>query len=84
MADEKVDDAQPDSPDASGETALRGKVLHGSERRESVDHEQYSRTRNPDTVLRTDGEKDTLYNDGLDIEDDTPPFKGTPGNDSTR
>ncbi len=83
MAD-KTDDTQPDSPDTAGETHIRGKALRGSEQKQAVDHTQYDQTRNPDAVLRLDGEKDTLYNDGLDVEDDSPPFVGTPGNDSTR
>jgi hypothetical protein len=70
--------------DAAGETKLRGDALNGAERKRSPGHVDYDKTRNPDTVLRTDGEEDTLYNDGLDIEDDTPPFVDTPGVDSTR
>jgi hypothetical protein len=36
------------------------------------------KTRNPDATVRVDDEKDDLYSDGLDVEDDTPPL-GTDG-----
>ena len=32
------------------------------------------KTRNPDATVRVDDEKDDLYSDGLDVEDDTPPL----------
>ena len=84
MDNSKIIRDQADLLDATGETKLRGKALNGSERKPSADHVAYDKARTPDTVVRTDGEKDTLYNDGLEIEDDTPPFVGTPGIDSTR
>lgn len=70
--------------DDAGETALRGEALTGAERKRAADHVAYTKKHNTDTVLRTDGEPDTLYDDGLDVEDTTPPLVNTPGNDSTR
>ena len=40
----------------------------------------YEQTRNPDTVLRDDDEEDTLYSDGLEVDDDAAPL-GTPRGD---
>ena len=59
--------------DPSGEDKLRGSGLTGSEQKTAVDHSAYSKSRNPDTVVRVDNEEDTLYSDGLELEDDTPP-----------
>ncbi len=76
-------DAPNDDPSARDESErrLRGGPLEGSEQKKAVDHATYERSRNPDTELHLDGEKDTLYNDGLDIdEDDTDdPLLGTRG-----
>ena len=44
-----------------------------------IDHTQYDQKRDPDKVVRVDGEEDTLYSDGLEVEDDTTPM-GTAGN----
>jgi len=33
--------------------------------------------------LRLDGEEDTLYDDGLDLDDDSPPLTGKDGRDDT-
>ena len=65
------------SPSAGFEAAR----WKGPSRRRPSDHATYERSRNPDTELHLDGEKDTLYNDGLDIdEDDTDdPLLGTRG-----
>jgi hypothetical protein len=60
---------RPDAGGQSGETQLRGDALTGPEQK---------RTRNPDTELHVDNEEDTLYNDELELEDDTPPM-GTAG-----
>jgi hypothetical protein len=62
-------DDQPKS-DAAAERRLRGKGLTGSEQKSAPDHAAYEKDRNPDTELRLDGEDDSLYNDGLDVEDD--------------
>ena len=61
------------------ETRLRGKDLEGSERNESPDHVKYAKKRNPDSELILDDEKDTLYSDGLDVEDDSPTAADTTG-----
>jgi hypothetical protein len=61
-----------------GESELRGDALDGSEQQRAVDHAVYKKKHNPDTVLRVDDETDTLYEDGLELEDDTPPM-GTDG-----
>ncbi|MGP8098778.1 MAG: hypothetical protein ACLPUH_15655 [Steroidobacteraceae bacterium] len=44
-----------------------------------MNHAAYEKRRNPDTELRVDGEKDSLYNDGLDIEPEPEPLAGTRG-----
>jgi hypothetical protein len=41
------------------------------------------KTRNPDQIIRLDGEKDTLYQDGLDLEDDSRPLTGVDGRDDS-
>jgi len=48
------DDDKEDQSPTSGERRLR----------------DYEKRRNPDTELRVDGEDDSLYDDGLDTEDD--------------
>ena len=53
------------------ENRLRGKDLEGSEQTGSPDHVKYAKKRNPDSELHLDDEKDTLYSDGLDVEDDS-------------
>lgn len=53
------------------ENRLRGKNLDGSEQQEAADHTDYAKQRNPDTELHLDDEKDSLYDDGLDVEDDS-------------
>jgi hypothetical protein len=83
MGNEKTDDDQRDADGESGESKLRGDALAGSEQKRAVDHSTYEKGRNPDTTLRTDDEEDTLYNDGLEVEDDTPPLI-SPDNVRTR
>jgi hypothetical protein len=53
------------------ENQLRGKNLEGSEQKEAADHAEYTKKRNPDAELHLDGEDDTLYDDGLEVEDDS-------------
>lgn len=65
------------TPAGTGETHLRGKELTGSEQQVAVDHVAYDQKRNPDAVVRTDGEKDTLYDDGLDVDGDGDTLFGT-------
>jgi len=65
-----LDDDKEDQPATSGERRLRGGDVDGSENKRAVDHTDYEKRRNPDTELRVDGEDDSLYDDGLDTEDD--------------
>jgi hypothetical protein len=46
----------------------------------AADHSDHTRKRNPDRELRLDGERDTLYDDGLDIDTDSDTLAGTDGN----
>ena len=55
----------------------------GSDRKTAVDHVAYEKTRNTDTTLRLNGEEDTLYDDGLEVEDHTGPLTGKDGRDDT-
>jgi hypothetical protein len=65
------------------ERKLRGNALKGSEQKSAADHTTYEERRNPDTELHLDEEKDTLYDDGLDIEDDSDDtLAGTRGSSS--
>jgi hypothetical protein len=59
---------------------LRGPALDGAENKNSVDHEAYEEARDPDTEIRTDDEKDSLYSDGLDVEDDSETYADTHAN----
>jgi hypothetical protein len=53
---------------------LRGKELNGA---------AYEKPRNNDTELHLDGEEDTLYEDGLELQDDSSPLTGINGRDDT-
>jgi hypothetical protein len=64
----------------ANESRLRGKNLDGSEQPDAVDHTAYKEKRNPDTELNLDNEDDSLYEDGLDVEDDSETLYGTKGN----
>jgi hypothetical protein len=79
MSDSKPGNEPRDSADNVGENKLRGGALGGSERRQAADHTKYSQQRNPDTEVRVDDEEDTLYDDGLELEDDTPPLINNDG-----
>jgi hypothetical protein len=69
--------------DTGAERRIRGKNLDGAEKKGAVDHDSYEKRRNPDTELRLDDETDTLYDDGLDLEDDDPDtLAGTRGKSS--
>ena len=81
MSNPKISDERPDATDRSAEDRLRGDSLAGSERKRAADHTAYEKKRNPDDVIRTDDEEDTLYDDGLELEDGTPPL-GTTGGDA--
>jgi hypothetical protein len=84
MGTENTDNDPADAIDPSGENKLRGEALAGSEQKRAADHSTYEKKRNPDTVLRLNGEEDTLYNDGLDVDESAPALIVTPGEDSTR
>jgi len=68
-----------DSPATAAERKIRGGALDGSDQKDAADHTDYDKARDPDTAVRVDGEKDSLYNDGLDVEDDSEPLAGTRG-----
>jgi hypothetical protein len=78
MGSTDADKERQDAPDESGESKLRGDALAGPEQKRAVDHTTSKERRNPDAELRVDNEEDTLYNDALELEDDTPPM-GTAG-----
>lgn len=84
MGNPNTDNDASDAIDPSGENKLRGDALDGSERDRAVDHAEYEKKRNPDAVLRLNGEEDTLYNDGLEVDESAPALITTPGEDSTR
>ena len=65
--------------DGAGERKLRGVALKGSEQKAAADHVEYETGRNPDTELHLDGEADTLYSDGIDLEEDFDTLAGTDG-----
>jgi hypothetical protein len=70
MGNAGTEDERQGSIDRSGEGKLRGDALAGSDQKRAVDHTTYQKTRDPDAVLRVDDEDDTLYSDGLEVEDD--------------
>jgi hypothetical protein len=74
MGNATSENNRPQTGEESGESQLRGSALDGSEQKRAADHTKYDKKRNPDSVVRLDGEEDTLYNDGLELEDDTPPM----------
>jgi hypothetical protein len=84
MGNTDAPDDDPASRPDPAERRLRGSQLEGPEQKKAPDHADYERERNPDTELRLDGEKDTLYHDGLDIDEEDPddPLFGTRGNSS--
>jgi hypothetical protein len=74
----------PGSGERAGETQLRGGSLSNDERRAAVDRAARQKSEDTDTVLRTDGEEDTLYEDGLELENDARPLTGINGKDDSR
>jgi hypothetical protein len=79
----------PNSPEddqstsgTAAERRLRGSKVQGSEQKGAADHTDYEKARDPDTELHLDEEEDTLYNDGLDIEDESDTYAGTRGTSS--
>jgi hypothetical protein len=69
--------------DESGESDLRGSALDGPEQKKSVAHTAFEKRRNPDETLHLDNEEDTLYDDGLELDDDPAPLTGKDGRDDT-
>jgi hypothetical protein len=69
--------------DSAGDRKLRGIALKGSEQKAAADHVEYEMGRNPDTELHLDGEADTLYSDGIDVEEDFDTLAGTHGSSGT-
>ena len=80
MGETKADNV----PDPTGESTLRGAALDGSEQEKSVAHTAFQKNRSTDTTLRLDGEEDTLYDDGLDVDESAPALIVWGGEDSTR
>jgi hypothetical protein len=75
MGDAKVVASRPGG-DGSGESDLRGRSLSGVDRKKAPQG-------GADTVLRLDDEEDTLYDDGLEVEDDSSPLTGINGRDDS-
>jgi hypothetical protein len=69
--------------DSSGERKLRGTALKGSEQKTAANHVEYVTGRIPDTELHLDGEADTLYSDGIDVEEEFDTPAGTRGSSGT-
>jgi hypothetical protein len=69
---------------AAGETRIRGRALEGSEREQAADHLEFQRRSQTDKTIRTDDEKDTLYEDGLELDDDSDPLTGINGADDSQ
>jgi len=69
--------------DSAGERKLRGVDLNGSEQKAAADHFELETGRNPDTELHLDGKPDTLYRDGIDLEEDFDTLAGTDGSSAT-
>jgi hypothetical protein len=84
MGDIKTEDEGTSPIDRSGESTLRGRALEGAEQKKAVDHTAFEKKRNTDSTLRLDGEEDTLYEDGLELEDDSAPLTGKDGRDDTQ
>jgi hypothetical protein len=80
MGNANSPDDDQSTPETAADRKLRGSALNGSEQRIAVDHADYEKARNPDAELQLDGEEETLYNDGLDIGDNSAPLAGTRGN----
>lgn len=80
MGTDKSNDNEEPAADTAADRRLRDdQFIQGPQAREAADHMEYEKTRNPDTELRLDGESDSLYDDGLDIGDDSDTLAGTHG-----
>lgn len=64
----------------SNDNQLRGADQGGSEAPEAVDHVARAKLSKRDGELHLDDEKDTLFDDGLDVEDESLTLAGTQGN----
>jgi len=84
MGDIKTEDEGTSPIDRSGESTLRGRALDGAEQKKAVDHTAFDKSRNTDSTLRLDEEEDTLYEDGLELEDESGPLTGKDGRDDTQ
>jgi hypothetical protein len=82
MGDLKRNDL-PGKNDPAGESRLRDGSLSRDQRRVEADRSAKQKSEDTDQVLRTDDEEDTLYEDGLELEDDSRPLKGINGRDDT-
>jgi hypothetical protein len=69
--------------DRSGEARLRGGGLSRDEQHSDVERTAQQQAQDTDQLLRTDDEEDTLYEDGLELENDSRPLKGINGKDDT-
>jgi hypothetical protein len=83
MGDPKTNNP-PSSGERAGETRLRGGSLNRDEQRTEVDRTAREKSEDTDDVLRTDDEEDTLYEDGLELENDSRPLTGINGKDDSR
>jgi hypothetical protein len=70
--------------EAAGETRIRGGALDGSERDKAADHVEYQQSSQTDKTIRTDNEEDTLYEDGLELDEDSDPLTGINGADDSQ
>jgi hypothetical protein len=70
--------------DRAGATRLRGGSLTNDGKHAAVDDAANSQAEDTDQVLRTDDEEDTLYEDGLELENDSRPLTGVNGRDDSR
>jgi hypothetical protein len=68
------DDPEATPADKAGKSKLRGRLRA----------DQDAPVENTDTTLRLDDEEDTLYEDGLELDDDSPPLTGIDGRDDTQ
>jgi hypothetical protein len=73
----------PKSTDRAAEKELRGGSLSNDERRTAVDRAARQQSQDTDKVLRTDDEEDTLYEDGLELENESRPLTGINGKDDS-
>jgi hypothetical protein len=69
------DDPEATPTDETGKPKLRGRFKPDADQ-DAVE--------NTDSTLRLDDEEDTLYEDGLELDDDSPPLTGIDGRDDTQ